>query len=106
MVRLSSSRSSDGSRAFLPRMKGVANDYMEDLTLNTVITHQIKWVLQMTNYNRSQAARILGLPLSTLRSKMKELGIVVATWGEPVYLPLGNDSPLQRGNKPTVGHLT
>jgi len=51
---------------------------MEDLTLNVVVAHHIERVLQMTQYNRTHAARILGLPLSTLRSKMKKLGIEMA----------------------------
>jgi DNA-binding protein Fis len=47
----------------------------EDLTLNTTIKQHIQRVLRMANYNQSQAAKILGLPLSTLRSKIKKLGI-------------------------------
>lgn len=35
----------------------------------------IRKVLEKTNWNKSEAARILELPLSTLRSKMKKLGI-------------------------------
>ncbi|KAA3602801.1 MAG: GAF domain-containing protein [Calditrichaeota bacterium] len=35
----------------------------------------IRKVLEKTKWNKSEAARILGLPLSTLRSKMKKLGI-------------------------------
>jgi hypothetical protein len=48
---------------------------MEDLKLDVVIAHHIERVLRMTQYNRTHAARISGLPLSTLRSKMKRLGI-------------------------------
>ncbi len=47
----------------------------EHLTLEEVIRNHIERVLGMTGYNQSQAARILGLPLSTLRSKIKKLGI-------------------------------
>jgi hypothetical protein len=78
---------------------------MEDLTLNIIIKHHIERVLQMTHNNCSRAARVLGLPLSTLRSKMKKFGIKVATQKEPAYLPPGNDSPPQHGDKSTVGHL-
>jgi DNA-binding NtrC family response regulator len=46
-----------------------------DLTLNTAIKQHLQRVLRMTNYNQSQAAKILGLPLSTLRSKIKKLRI-------------------------------
>lgn len=35
----------------------------------------IRKVLNETKWNKSEASRILGLPLSTLRSKMKKLGI-------------------------------
>jgi hypothetical protein len=45
--------------------------------LGTGRTH-IERVLRMTQYNRSRAARVLGLPISTLRSKMKKLNIEVA----------------------------
>ncbi|MBI3949217.1 MAG: hypothetical protein HY314_02005 [Acidobacteria bacterium] len=47
----------------------------EDVTLEAVIKKHLEQVLQMTKYNKSQAAKILGLPLSTLRSKIKKLGI-------------------------------
>jgi DNA-binding NtrC family response regulator len=47
----------------------------EDLTLDTAIKNHIVRVLQMTSYNQSQTAKILDLPLSTLRSKIKKLGI-------------------------------
>jgi transcriptional regulator with GAF, ATPase, and Fis domain len=52
-----------------------AKSETEDLTLNTAIKQHILRVLRMTNYNQSQAAKVLGLPLSTVRSKIKKLGI-------------------------------
>jgi DNA-binding NtrC family response regulator len=83
----------------------MAKQVAAELTLEAIIRHHIERVLQITHNNRTQAARMLGLPLSTLRSKMKKLGIEVATQGERVYLPLGNYSPPQRGGKSTMGHL-
>jgi DNA-binding NtrC family response regulator len=47
----------------------------EDLTLETAVKQHIRRVLRMTNDNQSQAAKILNLPLSTLRSKIKKLEI-------------------------------
>jgi DNA-binding NtrC family response regulator len=83
----------------------VAKQVAAELTLEAIIRHHIERVLQITHNTCSQAARILGVPLSTLRSKMKKLGIEVATQGEQVYLPLGNDSPPQHGDILMVGHL-
>jgi DNA-binding NtrC family response regulator len=48
-------------------------------TLEQVIKGHLERVLQSTQGNRSQAAKILGLPLSTLRSKLKKLGIKAET---------------------------
>jgi DNA-binding NtrC family response regulator len=50
---------------------------VEDLSLEAAIKDRIKHVLRMTQYNQSQAARILKIPLSTLRDKIKRLGIVL-----------------------------
>ncbi len=47
--------------------------------------------LNLEGVIQSQAARIFGSPLLTLRSKMKKLGIKAATRGESVDQPLGND---------------
>ncbi|MBI3949497.1 MAG: sigma 54-interacting transcriptional regulator [Acidobacteria bacterium] len=49
----------------------------EDWTLEAVIRNHIEKVLQVTNDNRSQAAAMLGLPVSTLQGKIKKLGIQV-----------------------------
>lgn len=46
-----------------------------DLSLDTQTRKHIERVLQMVDYNESRAARILGIPRSTLRSKIKTLGI-------------------------------
>lgn len=46
-------------------------------TLEQVIRDHIRAVLEKTGYNQSEAARLLGLPLSTLRSKMKRAGITL-----------------------------
>jgi len=47
------------------------------LTLESAVRHHIERVLRMADYQQSQAARILGLPYSTLQSKIKKLGIEV-----------------------------
>jgi len=44
-------------------------------SLEEVIRDHIGKTLAQTGYNQSETARLLGLPLSTLRSKMKRLGI-------------------------------
>ncbi len=46
-----------------------------DLALDTQTRQHIERVLQMVDYNESRAARILRIPRSTLRSKIKKLGI-------------------------------
>lgn len=46
-----------------------------DLTLEAAIRSHIQRALELAHNNQSEAARCLGLPLSTLRSKMKKLGI-------------------------------
>jgi two-component system response regulator HydG len=55
----------------------VAASGPEDLTLDTVNKKHIERVLEMTNYNQSQAAHRLGIPLTTLRDRIKKLGIVI-----------------------------
>jgi DNA-binding NtrC family response regulator len=47
----------------------------KNLTLHAMIKRHIERVLRITNDNQSAAADILGIPLSTLRSKMKKCGI-------------------------------
>jgi DNA-binding NtrC family response regulator len=47
----------------------------EDLLLDSAIRGHIQRVLGMTGNNKSQAARLLGLPLTTLVNKMKRLGM-------------------------------
>ncbi|RMG45865.1 MAG: hypothetical protein D6723_17785, partial [Acidobacteria bacterium] len=47
----------------------------EELRLAEVVRRHIERVLEMTGYNQSRAAQILGIPRTTLRSKMKKLGI-------------------------------
>lgn len=44
-------------------------------SLDAAMRRHIETVLQHTGANQSEAARLLGLPLSTLRSKMKKLGV-------------------------------
>jgi DNA-binding NtrC family response regulator len=46
-----------------------------DWNLDAVIRGHIERTLRKTGANQSSAARLLGVPLSTLRSKMKRLGI-------------------------------
>jgi len=45
------------------------------MQLDDVIRHHIDKVLHLTGNNKSQAARLLGLPLTTLVHKMKKLGL-------------------------------
>jgi two-component system response regulator HydG len=49
----------------------------EDLTLAGVDRRHIERVLALTGNNQTQTAKMLGIPLSTLRNKMKKLGIKV-----------------------------
>jgi hypothetical protein len=76
-----------------------------ELTLERVIRVHLEQVLEITHGNQSQAARILSLPLSTRRSKMKKLGVRVVARGGRVFQPSGKDSPAQYGNESTVGHF-
>jgi len=46
----------------------------DDLSLNTLVKRHIENVLALTGRNESRAARLLGIPRSTLRSKIKKLG--------------------------------
>ncbi|MEO0294309.1 MAG: sigma 54-interacting transcriptional regulator [candidate division WOR-3 bacterium] len=50
-------------------------EQMDDPTLNNAIRTHIQKVLSLTKGNKSKAAKILGIPLTTLISKMKRLGI-------------------------------
>jgi DNA-binding NtrC family response regulator len=50
-------------------------DGREDLLLDAAIRGHIQRVLEMAGNNKSQAARLLGLPLTTLVNKMKRLGM-------------------------------
>lgn len=50
-------------------------DEKADLRLDTVITRHIQSVLELTEGNKTHAAKLLGLPLTTLINKMKRLGI-------------------------------
>jgi DNA-binding protein Fis len=54
----------------------MAKRKVKDFTLEAVLKQHIERVLRMTNHNRSQAATVLGIPLSTLRSQIKK------TWGK------------------------
>jgi DNA-binding NtrC family response regulator len=46
-----------------------------DLLLETAVREHILAVLRSTANNKTRAARLLGLPLTTLVNKMKKLGI-------------------------------
>ncbi len=50
-------------------------EQMDELTLNNAIRMHIQKVLAFTKGNKSKAAKLLGIPLTTLISKMKKLGI-------------------------------
>jgi two-component system response regulator HydG len=47
----------------------------EDVQLEAVLRNHIARVLRLAGNNKSQAARLLGLPLTTLINKMKKLGL-------------------------------
>jgi transcriptional regulator with GAF, ATPase, and Fis domain len=47
----------------------------EDLRLDSVIRRHIAAVVELTGGNKAQAARLLGLPPTTLFNKMKKLGL-------------------------------
>ncbi len=51
------------------------NPGLQSMKLDDVVRSHIKRVLEAAGHNQSQAARILGLPLSTLRHRMKMLGM-------------------------------
>lgn len=61
-------------------------DEAEDLTLDGAIRAHIQRVLARTQFNQSRAARLLGIPLSTLRSKIKKL---------EMELPSSADAPVR-----------
>jgi DNA-binding NtrC family response regulator len=46
-----------------------------DIAWEEVFKDHPEGALEVTHHDQSQAARISGLPLSTLRSRMKKLGI-------------------------------
>jgi len=46
-----------------------------DLKLDSVISQHIQSVLELTGGNKTQTAKLLGLPLTTLINKMKRLGM-------------------------------
>ncbi|HEX6085955.1 MAG TPA: sigma-54 dependent transcriptional regulator [Thermoanaerobaculia bacterium] len=47
----------------------------DDMELDAVVRQHINKVLRLTGHNKSHAARLLGLPLTTLVHKMKKLGL-------------------------------
>ena len=51
------------------------SDRARDLLLETAIREHVLAVLRSTGNNKTRAARLLGLPLTTLVNKMKKLGI-------------------------------
>ncbi len=54
---------------------GTPAEAAADLTLGGAIRRHIERVLRLTHNNQSEAARCLGVPLPTLRSKVKKLGM-------------------------------
>ncbi len=62
-----------------PVLKGAkranAASAAEDLTLKGMEKRHIEQVLQMTGGSQSQAAKLLGIPRTTLQAKMRRLGI-------------------------------
>ena len=59
------------------RTKTATNCLPECLTLDQAVKSHIERVLKMTGQNQSRAARVLGIPFSTLQSKIKKLGIQI-----------------------------
>lgn len=64
-------------QALQNRKKPTTNCQPEYLTLDQAIRSHIERVLKMTGHNQSRAARVLGIPFSTLQSKIKKLGIQI-----------------------------
>jgi DNA-binding NtrC family response regulator len=54
---------------------GCTSSAPNDLSLDKAVKEHINKVLVSVGYNESQAARFLGIPRSTLRSKIRKLGI-------------------------------
>jgi DNA-binding NtrC family response regulator len=54
---------------------GIDSELPEDLTIESVLRKHIERVLSLAGNNQTHAARMLGVPLSTFRSKMKRLGV-------------------------------
>ncbi|MBI3949219.1 MAG: hypothetical protein HY314_02015 [Acidobacteria bacterium] len=53
----------------------MTEERIEDVTLRAAIRNHIEEGLWVTNYSNSQAARILGLPLSTLQDKKPRIEV-------------------------------
>lgn len=64
-------------QALRDRTKPATNCRPESLTLDQAIKSHIERVLKTTGHNQSRAARVLGIPFSTLQSKIKKLGIQI-----------------------------
>lgn len=61
----------------VPERDGGGAGEGDDLTLEAVVRSHIERVLAANRFNQTRAAETLGLPLSTMRSKMKKLGITI-----------------------------
>ena len=60
---------------FSPIQTGKYLTYNSNCTLENLERNYIKKVIEQVNYNKSQAARILGIARKTLREKMQKYGI-------------------------------
>lgn len=61
----------------------------EDLTLDRATRAHILRVLALTGNNQTRTAKLLGLPLSTMRNKMKRLGLPLPDPRRPARPPEG-----------------
>jgi len=51
---------------------GAEGSQLKDLTLHSVLKKHLEYVLQLTEGNKSQAAKLLGIPRTTLLTMMKK----------------------------------
>lgn len=70
-----SERGSSKSPSFLIHEERIETKSMSDLNLDTAIRKHIQEVLSITNGNKTQAAKLLGIPRTTLVNKMKKLDL-------------------------------
>jgi len=67
---------------FLRSRSGGSAPVVDNWSLEAATRRHIEAVLQLTDHNKSQAARMLGIPYTTFQSKLKKLGIRPAKGGD------------------------